>query len=173
MVKTVLKKHIVLLILPIIYAFFCIHNTNKSQNAFIKTVDPEYIHLMSSINLADGHVHIQSIESPATPLYVLGAITSKITCFVSSSDSLKEDFISNPEKYIYVLRWVLLILTTLSLFILGYVVYKVSHSPLTAIMFQLAPFLSLDIMFTSTIFTPDHFLVIVMLLYNFGYLVVE
>lgn len=165
MVKTVLKKHIVLLILPIIYAFFCIHNTNKSQNAFIKTVDPEYIHLMSSINLADGHVHIQSIESPATPLYVLGAITSKITCFVSSSVTLKEDFISNPEKYIYVLRWVLLILTTLSLFILGYVVYKVSHSPLTAIMFQLAPFLSLDIMFTSTIFTPDHFLVIVMLLY--------
>ncbi|MEN9988792.1 MAG: hypothetical protein RLZZ585_1831 [Bacteroidota bacterium] len=165
MVQTVLKKQIVLFILPIIYAFFCIHNTNKSQNAFIKTVDPEYIHLMSSINLANGHVNIQSIESPGTPLYVLGAITTKVTCFVSSSDSLKEDFISNPEKYIYVLRWVLLILTTLSLFILGYVVYKVSQCPSMAILFQLAPFLSLDIMLTSTLFTPDHFLVILMLLY--------
>lgn len=165
MVKTVLKKQIVLFILPIIYAFFCIHNTNKSQNAFIGTVDPEYIHLMSSIHLAEGNIDIQSIESPATPLYVLGAVTSKVTCFISSNDSLKEDFISNPEKYIYALRLVLLILTTLSLFILGYVVHKVSHSLFTSILFQLAPFLSLDIMFTSTIWTPDHFLVIVMLLY--------
>ena len=165
MVISVLKKHIVLFILPIIYTFFCIHNTHKSQNAFIKTVDPEYIHLMSSINLAEGNVSIQSIESPGTPLYVLGAITAKVTCLVSSSDSLKADFISNPEKYIYVLRLVLLILTTFSLFILGYVVQKVSHSLLTSILFQFAPFLSIDIMFTSTILTPDHFLIIVMLLY--------
>jgi hypothetical protein len=165
MLKSVLKRHTLLLILPFIYAFFCIHITHKSQHAFIKTVDPEYIHLMSSINLADGNVNIQSIESPGTPLYVLGAITSKVTCFVTSSHSLKEDFISNPEKYIYVLRLVLLILTTLSLFILGYVVQKVSKSSLTAILVQLAPFLSLDIMLTSTIVTPDHFLVVVMLLY--------
>lgn len=165
MVIAVLKKHSVLLILPIVYAFFCIHISNKSQNAFIRTVDPEYIHLMSSINLAEGNVSIQSIESPATPLYVLGAITSKVTCWVSSSDSLKDDFISNPEKYIGVLRMVLLLFTTLSLFILGYVVHKVSHSLLASILFQCAPFLSIDIMFTSTIWTPDHFLLIVMLLY--------
>lgn len=165
MVQTVLKKHIILLILPIIYAFFCIYNADKSQNAFIRTVDPEYIHLMSSINLAEGNVNIQSIESPATPLYVLGAITAKATCFFSSNDSLKEDFISNPEKYIYVLRLVLLIATTLSLFILGYVVQKVSHSLFASMLFQFAPFLSIDIMFSSTIWTPDHFLVIVMLLY--------
>ena len=165
MVLTVLKKHLVLLILPAIYAFFCIHTTHKSPNAFLQTVDPEYIHLISSVNLAEGNLNIQSIESPGTPLYVLGAITAKVTCFISSNDSLKEDFISNPEKYIDSLRLVLLILTTLSLFILGYVVHKVSHSPFTAILFQLAPFLSADIMLTSTILTPDHFLVIVMLLY--------
>jgi hypothetical protein len=165
MVKTVLKKQIVLFILPIIYAFFCIHTTHKSPNAFLQTVDPEYIHLISSVNLAEGNLNIQSIESPGTPLYVLGAITAKVTCFISSNDSLKEDFISNPEKYIDSLRLVLLILTTLSLFILGYVVQKVSKSSLTAILFQLAPFLSADIMLTSTILTPDHFLVIVMLLY--------
>jgi hypothetical protein len=165
MVIPVLKKHSVLLILPIIYILLCIHISNKTQHAFIKTVDPEYIHLMSSINLAEGNVSIQSIESPGTPLYVLGAITSKVTCWVSSSDSLKEDFISNPEKYIDVLRMVLLLLTTVSLFILGYVVQKVSHSLLTSMLFQLAPFLSIDIMLTSTLLTPDHFLIIVMLLY--------
>ena len=165
MVKTVLKKHLVLFVLPIIYAFFCIHTTHKSPNAFLQTVDPEYIHLISSVNLAEGNLNIQSIESPGTPLYVLGAITAKVTCFASSNDSLKEDFISNPEKYIDALRLVLLILTTLSLFILGHVVHKVSHSPFRAILFQLAPFLSADIMLTSTIFTPDHFLVILMLLY--------
>ena len=165
MLKSVLKKHTLLLIFPVIYAFFCIHTTHKSPNAFLQTVDPEYIHLISSVNLAEGNLNLQSIESPGTPLYVLGAITAKVTCFVSSNDSLKEDFISNPEKYIDALRLVLLILTTLSLFILGHVVHKVSHSPFTAILFQLAPFLSADIMLTSTIFTPDHFLVIVMLLY--------
>jgi len=165
MLLTVLKKHLVLFVLPIIYAFFCIHTTHKSPNAFLQTVDPEYIHLISSVNLAEGNLNIQSIESPGTPLYVLGAITAKVTCFVSSNDSLKEDFISNPEKYIDALRLVLLILTTLCLFILGHVVHKVSHSPFTAILFQLAPFLSADIMLTSTIFTPDHFLVILMLLY--------
>jgi hypothetical protein len=165
MVKTVLKKHLVLFVLPIIYAFFCIHTTHKSPKAFLQTVDPEYIHLISSVNLAEGNLNIQSIESPGTPLYVLGAITAKVTCFASSNDSLKEDFISNPEKYIDALRLVLLILTTLCLFILGHVVHKVSHSPFTAILFQLAPFLSADIMLTSTIFTPDHFLVILMLLY--------
>jgi hypothetical protein len=165
MVIAVLKKQSVLLILPIIYAFFCIHISNKTEHAFIKTVDPEYIHLMSSINLAEGNVNIQSIESPGTPLYVLGAITSKVTCWVSSSDSLKEDFISNPEKYIDVLRAVLLLLTSFSLFILGYIVQKVSHSWFTSMLFQFAPFLSLDIMLTSTILTPDHFLIIVMLLY--------
>jgi hypothetical protein len=165
MVMSVLKKYGVLLILPIIYTCFCIQITNKSQNAFIRTVDPEYIHLMSSINLAEGNVSLQSIESPATPLYVLGAITSKVTCWVSSSDSLKEDFISNPEKYIDVLRAVLLLLTSISLFILGYVVQKVSHSWFTSMLFQFAPFLSIDIMLTSTLLTPDHFLIMVMLLY--------
>lgn len=119
MLISVLKKHIVLLISPIIYAFFCIHTTHKSPNAFLQTVDPEYIHLISSVNLAEGNLNIQSIESPGTPLYVLGAITAKVTCFVSSNDSLKEDFISNPEKYIDALRLVLLILTTLSLLYLG------------------------------------------------------
>jgi hypothetical protein len=160
-----LKKHLVLFILPIIYAFFCIQNTNKLQRAFIRTVDPEYIHLMSSINLAEGNVYIQSIESPATPLYVLGALTAKGTCLVSTSRSLKEDFISNPEKYIRAFRFVLLGLTTLSLFILGFVVLKVSHSILPALLFQLAPFLSIDMMLTSTMATPDHFVVIIMLLY--------
>jgi hypothetical protein len=165
MVIPVLKKHLVLFILPIVYAFFCIHTTQKSPKAFLQTVDPEYIHLISSVNLAEGNLNIQSIESPGTPLYVLGAMTAKVTCFVSSNDSLKADFVSNPEKYIDSLRLVLLILTTLSLFILGYVVQKVSHSSLSAVLFQLAPFLSADIMLTSTLFTPDHFLIIVMLLY--------
>jgi hypothetical protein len=165
MVNPLIKKYFAPLILPIIYTFFCIHISNKTGHSFIKTVDPEYIHLMSSINLAEGNVNIQSIESPATPLYVLGAITSKVTCWVSSSDSLKDDFISNPEKYIDVLRMVLLLLTSFSLFILGYVVQKVSHSWFTSMLFQFAPFLSIDIMLTSTLLTPDHFLIIVMLLY--------
>jgi hypothetical protein len=165
MVIPVLKKHLVLFILPIVYAFFCIHTTQKSPKAFLQTVDPEYIHLISSVNLAEGNLYIQSIESPGTPLYVLGAITCKVTCFVSSNDSLKEDFISDPEKYIYAFRMVLLLLTTVALYILGYVVQKVSQSSITAILFQLAPFLSVDIMLTSTLVTPDHFLVMLMLLY--------
>jgi hypothetical protein len=165
MVIPVLKKHLVLFILPIIYAFFCIHTMHKSPKAFLQTVDPEYIHLISSVNLAEGNLNIQSIESPGTPLYVLGAITAKVTCFVSSNNSLKEDFISNPEKYIYAFRMVLLLLTTVALYILGYVVQKVSQSSITAILFQLAPFLSVDIMLTSTLVTPDHFLVMLMLLY--------
>ena len=75
MVIPVLKKHLVLFILPIVYAFFCIHTTQKSPMAFLQTVDPEYIHLISSVNLAEGNLNIQSIESPGTPLYVLGAMT--------------------------------------------------------------------------------------------------
>lgn len=165
MVIPVLKKHLVLFILPIVYAFLCIHTMQKSPKAFLQTVDPEYIHLISSVNLAEGNLNIQSIESPGTPLYVLGAITCKVTCFVSSNDSLKEDFISDPEKYIYVFRMVLLLLTTVALYILGHVVQKVSQSSLTAILFQIAPFLSVDIMLTSTIVTPDHLLVLLMLLY--------
>lgn len=160
-----LKKQIALFILPILYAFFCIHNTDKSPHSFINTVDPEYIHLMSSIHLAEGNISIQSIESPGTPLYVLGAITSKITCLVSSHDPLKQDFIANPEKYIEVLRLVLLILTTFSLYVLGRVVQKISQNPFASILFQLAPFLSLNVMMTSTIITPDHFLIIVMVFY--------
>lgn len=160
-----LKKQIALLIVPILYAFFCIHNAYKSPQGFINTVDPEYIHLMSSIHLAEGNVNIQSIESPGTPLYVLGAITSKITCWVSSNDTLKQDFIANPEKYIQALRLVLLILTTFSLYALGRVVQKISINPLAPILLQLAPFLSMDVMMTSMIITPDHFLMIVMLLY--------
>lgn len=131
-----LKKQIALLIVPILYAFFCIHNTYKSPQGFINTVDPEYIHLMSSIHLAEGNISIQSIESPGTPLYVLGAITSKITCWVSSNDTLKQDFITNPEKYIQALRLVLLILTTFSLYVLGRVVQKISQNPLASILLQ-------------------------------------
>ena len=63
MVLTVLKKHLVLLILPAIYAFFCIHTTHKSPNAFLQTVDPEYIHLISSVNLAEGNLNLQKFNS--------------------------------------------------------------------------------------------------------------
>jgi len=160
-----LKKSLLFLI-PFILFLALLYNVKETKLASIRTVDPEYIHLISSVNLASGQYKLLSIESPATSLYIYGAMVVKITHWLTGNNvSLMDDFLLNPEKYILSFRISLIIATLLSLLCLGFFVYKYTGNLILSFFLQLCPFVSLEILNLTTIICPESFLIIIMIWY--------
>lgn len=155
----------ILIILPVLLTLVSVNYINQFKLAFTGDADPEYIHLVSSVNISEGEFRIQSIQNPATPLYVLGACVVKITNWFTTSKTIKEDLILNPEKYIMTFRIALVALTSIVLLITGLIIYKKTENISVALMFQFCPFISKDILISSSIINPEHMLIIIGLLY--------
>lgn len=153
-------------IIPIILLYTLTYNVKEIQHALINTVDPEYIHLVSSVSMANGEFEVKSIENPASTLYFFGGLLSKATYFLVGTESnLIEDYIENPEKYVSALRASLIFCTVLSLIFLGYYAYKWTENLSLVFFFQSIPFISKEILYASSIISPENFIIIVMLWY--------
>ncbi|MEI8201528.1 MAG: hypothetical protein WCH34_00835 [Bacteroidota bacterium] len=155
-----------LFIMPFLLLITWIYNVKETNYATFRTVDPEYIHLTSSINLAGGQYKLISIESPATSLYIFGAAVVRITHLISGGGrSLMDDYLLFPEKYIFSFRISLIFLMLISLICLGLIVYKYSQNMFQALFLQVIPFVSIIILDCATMVCPENFLVTIMIWY--------
>ncbi|MCF8379059.1 MAG: hypothetical protein K9H49_05740 [Bacteroidales bacterium] len=158
--RSIFSKEIFVFVIPIILLIVLCYNVNESKQATLSTVDPEYIHLISSIKMANGHFYLQSIENPATSLYLFGAITVKLSFLITGKEkTLTDDFILDPEKYIFSLRYALILFTFFSLIIAGMLIYKYSGKLVAVFFLQLAPFVSTSLLLSASLICPENLLI--------------
>lgn len=167
MQQVIFSKRNLLFIIPLLLLLTLSYNLKELKLAANGTVDPEYIHIISSVNIANGKYKILSIENPASSLYIYSAIVVKITHLLSNHKiSLTDDFLLNPEKYIYSVRISLIITTILSLLFMGLIVYKYTRNMFLSIFLQIVPYTSIEFLNLSTYICAENFLIIIMIWYN-------
>ncbi len=132
-----------LLVLPLTLYFSVSHLKQFQGPYFYGTnSDPDYVYLINSLNIArlklPGH-----IDHPGTPVQVIGAITLRFTHLTSGKGKIVNDVLTRPEIYLQTLNAVFLWLNVIILFISGWLVWQVSKKLEVAVLFQLAPFLTI------------------------------
>lgn len=136
------------IVIPSIYFFaYWVIGWLKGPFYWSPNQDPDYHYLGNSLNIANLFVP-QHIDHPGTPLQVLGGGILRVTyglkaIFTPDLASLSEDVLSHPEFYLNLLSCALLVLTTLLLFIVGVVAFRVSHNIFLALTLQLTPLIGI------------------------------
>lgn len=167
MKQRLFSKKILLFLIPLAFFLTIAYNLKEMNLASIRSVDPEYIHLTSSVNLANGQYELLSIENPATSLYIFNAVIVKITYVITGNNKdLMNDFLLSPEKYVSTVRASLILITAFSLICLGLIAYKHTGNLIQALFLQIIPFISIEILNSCTMICPEHFLVIIMIWYT-------
>lgn len=126
------------LILPIIF-FWVGQKIHKVKYAN----DPEYIYLVNATAICDGK-SVGHIDNPGTTVMQIGACTIALKHLFSNPDHqhLVEHVFSEPDQFVFAIRFVFLFLNTLVLFFLGWFALKKTGSVWIAIFLQLTPFIS-------------------------------
>jgi len=156
------KYLFILLVLPLLFLFFG-NNFHRTSYAG----DPDYIYLMNAISLSRG-VDAGHIDNPGTPVMEIGACILWIHNALEgpNSDSLQYSVLKNPDKYVNLFRKTFILLIAFSLIITGWIVYSKTRNIWSAIIFQITPFLSVNILEHAwTKVSPEPILLFITTLY--------
>jgi hypothetical protein len=128
--------------------------------------DPEYIYLINALSISKlrpvGH-----IDNPGTTVMELGAVIVNVAHFISPSDGkdLMTDVLENPDRYVGIFNDVLIFIISCTLLWLGYIVTKKSENLWAAIILQMTPFLSINLLEHAwTKVSPEPLLIVTSLL---------
>jgi len=131
-----------LIILPLIFGI-----VGVSFNYARFANDPNYIYLLNGLNILNfqpvGHV-----DNPGTPVMEICAAVIAVSHLVKPGPSAEivQDVLSDPERYLGIIRVVLVVLGTLAVFVAGFVIYRSTRDVFAALMVQISPFLSVTLM---------------------------
>jgi hypothetical protein len=131
---------VLLVIFPLLLWLAGILYLHTTGSYFIKTVDPEYAYLFNGMVMADNHPDIFYADHPGTPLVVIIAAVIRVVHVFRAGDDFLADVIKNPEIYIKATLYVIILLSTAMLFLLGLFVYRKSKDIWLALLLQLIPF---------------------------------
>ncbi|MBN2274512.1 MAG: hypothetical protein JXK95_09285 [Bacteroidales bacterium] len=139
---------IAFLILPCL--LFYLGMLMKSETGFyhLYSTDPVYAYLFDGLNICNFSWPFL-VLGPGTPLSLFSSIVMGIVHLFRSQDPLITDVMKNPDVYLSAINTTLIAIQCMTLFILGFFVYKASNSLFTGLFFQLTPFVSwilIDIM---------------------------
>jgi hypothetical protein len=136
------KYLFVLLILPLLFLFFG-NNFHRTHYAG----DPDYIYLMNAISLSRG-VDAGHIDNPGTTVMELGACLLWIHYFMEGSDkdTLQYAVLKEPDKYVNLIRQAFILLIAFAMIISGWIVYSKTRNLWSALIFQITPFLSVNVL---------------------------
>ncbi|MDZ4711352.1 MAG: hypothetical protein SGI89_03395 [bacterium] len=139
-------KYIYLLIIPVCFILYSM-NLRSAQGYFYYygLSDPSYVYLINSISMAQlegvGHV-----DHPGTPVQMAGAVVAKIFhAFGHEKDDLAEDVLYRPEAYINVIDNAFIFLNALGLYVMGLIIFGIGKDLIASLLFQLIPFVSINI----------------------------
>jgi len=107
---------------------------------FLRGVDPEYAYLLNGLLIADLKLDLGFIYHPGTPVQCIAAIVMRIVHVFRPGNTLVHDVMLNPEMYIKFILFTVITLNALTLFCLGYLVYRKCQNMYVAIFLQLTPF---------------------------------
>jgi hypothetical protein len=140
------KQLLALFFLPLLFAITSLIIRKQHGTYWLgNNSDPEYAYLLNFLNITQlktpGHT-----DHPGTPLQILGGIIIQITFLIQSlthsvSSNIVEAVLEDPEFYLLIVNTVLLILTTVSLFLLGLTAFFLCQNLTLSLLVQLSPFL--------------------------------
>ncbi|MFI5148506.1 MAG: hypothetical protein ACHQRM_02160 [Bacteroidia bacterium] len=157
-----LKYRILFLILPVSYLLFAFQLLHAGSGFYMSGHDPVYPYLMNALNLASGHMEVGIFEHPGTPLEIFGAVIIRIRhLFCSDGLSITEDVIRHSEAYLYTLAYSLITLLALVCFLTGNFVYRKTGKLIPAILLQLVPAVSPDMIEHALLLKPEAFIILI------------
>ncbi len=133
---------LLLCIFPMIFLFIGLSFSRAKYSN-----DPEYIYLINALNLAKFQ-SVGHFDNPGTTVMELGLGVVFFTHLFDStaSDGLVEEVLKNPDKYVEAFSTVLIVLICLVLLYVGYLVFKKTNRIWAALLIQITPFLSANVL---------------------------
>ncbi|MBN1413590.1 MAG: hypothetical protein JW973_00705 [Bacteroidales bacterium] len=136
------KISIVLLFaLPALFCFIGILYKSEIGFYHLFITDPEYAYLLNGLNICQFSFPYQ-VNGPGTPLQFFCAIIIGIVHFFRDQDSMIVDVIQNPDIYLDIIHTSLVVVSSIAIFLTGYIISTVTGNIFTGIYFQLMPFVS-------------------------------
>ncbi len=113
--------------------------------------DPQYAYLFNGLNLVNSTGDIGHIDHPGTPVQLFSAMVIQLTFLFRDATDITSDVLQHPEFYLRVLSRSILLLFSISLFLLAQQVWHVSRKHAWAVFFQLSTLIS----FTLSMYLPN------------------
>lgn len=141
-------EHFRFTIIPSIYfVAYWIIGSLKGPYYWTPNQDPDYHYLGNSLNIAN-LLAPQHIDHPGTPLQILGGVVLRTIHWIQSLfkpgiASLTEEVLTHPEFYLNAIYCTLLVLTTLILFAVGMIAFRLCRNLFFSLILQLTPFLTI------------------------------
>lgn len=161
-------KFFVLLIIPALVFLISISLKNYQGPYFTNyQSDPSYVYLISSLNLSQlSGYGVTHIDHPGTPVQVIGALVIRVVYFFTGQEnSLAQEVLFNPEKYLDSICCTFLFLNCFGLFILGAVAYNVYSNVIISLLLQSVPLTSVKIISLFTFVMTENFLFFVVCIF--------
>jgi len=148
-----------LLVIPIFVVGLSLLIKHESGPGWIGyKYDPDYVYLLNSLNLTQGKIP-GHFDHPGTPLQMLGAGVI-VTLHLTRTGNLAMDVLTNPEIYLETISLIISLLVFGSLFLVGFLTMKLTKSRFYALIIQLTPLLSSQIILHLHRVSPEPILFI-------------
>ena len=121
--------------------------------------DPAYAYLLNSLMLTQGFAPAH-IDHPGGPLKILGSIVILVTDLFRGAPPLVLDVIANPEIYAKTIQSVTAGLIVGGFLSIGFFCHRVTGSLVFAVLVQLTPFFSPQMLRLTGRYGPDGFLIL-------------
>jgi hypothetical protein len=135
-------KYLVLFILPLLFLIFGLTFQRPKY-----TKDPEYIYLINALNIHTSRP-VYFTDNPGTTVIESTFIIQALIHLFDrqSGEDMEHALLKDPDKYVQLTRIVWIVLNTILLLIIGFQVYRKTNELVFALIVQLTPFLSTNLM---------------------------
>jgi len=161
MAKKIYKRDIyLLLIFPLV--FFTLQFLLKIDYKyyFTSAYDPAYAFLFNGLNLAEGELGSGLAGFPGTTVQLFVALMIRLGYLFREATALTEDVLTNPEYYLNMAGYGIILLNTLAILLSGAILYRHTKNLALSLAIQLVPFLSITGMHFNSIVMCEPFLVL-------------
>ncbi|MEZ4906836.1 MAG: hypothetical protein R2771_04140 [Saprospiraceae bacterium] len=127
-----------LLVIPTIFIYFGL-NFNRGMYGG----DPEYAYLLNGLLIDEGK-YVGHIDNPGTPVQIYSSIMLAVSDFFigDKNESIETNVLKNPDPYLEIQRNGFVILNGILFFLMGLLIFYHSGIIWLALILQLSPFLS-------------------------------
>lgn len=109
---------------------------------FTSAYDPAYAFLFNGLNLANGELGSGLAGFPGTPIQILVALAIRMGFLFREAIALTDDVLANPEYYLNVAGYGIVILNSMAILLSGMILYRHTGNLALSLAIQLIPFLS-------------------------------
>ncbi|SHF73852.1 hypothetical protein SAMN05444274_10872 [Mariniphaga anaerophila] len=127
-----------ILLIPVVFLWGGFHITHAKYGN-----DPNYVYLANATAICDGQ-SVGYIDHPGTTVMQIGALTISFKHLFSNPENvdLVTNVLKNPLKFMDAIQYVLVVLNSLVLLLLGWIAYKKTRSLWAALLLQATTLIS-------------------------------